>query len=86
MSRLLSPAWAASLSLTLLTACGLNPASVLVRAEIPAVLLACQDQPEPPAPLRDDSDLAYYILDLASAGADCRDKLARVNGLLNQPK
>ena len=65
-----------------LTGCAGPAAPVLVRQEVPAALLECQPQPVPPSPLRDDADLAYFIVDLAAAGADCRAKLARVKRLV----
>jgi len=34
-----------------------------------------------------DTELAYWIVDLAAAGGDCRDHLARVGDLVaSQPK
>jgi len=48
------------------------------RLEVPASLLACLPQPEPPGAGADDSALARWILDLAEAGEDCRGRLARV--------
>lgn len=80
----LSP-WLARLALAsplLLPACA-PPAPVMVRQEVPAALLECQPQPVPPDPLRDDADLAYFIVDLAAAGADCRAKLERVKALVH---
>lgn len=65
-----------------LTGCAGPAAPVLVRPEVPAALLECQPQPAPPSPLRDDADLAYFIVDLAAAGADCRAKLGRVRELV----
>ena len=47
----------ALLSASLLTSCAPPPAPVVVRPEIPAALLSCQPQPEPPSPLRDDAEL-----------------------------
>ena len=70
----------------LLLFCGLStacatPEPVVVRQVIPPALLSCQPEPEPPAVLRDDSELAYWVIDLAAAGADCRAKLMRVKEL-----
>lgn len=63
------------------TACA-TPEPVAVRLVVPPSLLECAPQPEPPSPVRDDADLAYWIVDLAGAGADCRAKLAAVRGLV----
>lgn len=52
------------------------------RPAVPASLLACRDQPTPPAVLAADSALADYILDLADAGADCRAKLSALRGVV----
>ncbi len=57
------------------------PVLVAVRRQVPAALLQCQPQPVPPSLLRDDAELATFIIDLAAAGDDCRDKLQRVRGL-----
>ena len=48
------------------------------RLIVPASLLACADQPNPPAPFNDDAQLAGWIVDLAAAGDDCRERLAAV--------
>ena len=42
-------------------------------------MLSCKPAPEPAA--ETDNDLAVYILSLAEAGQDCRDKLAAVRDL-----
>ena len=73
------------LSPLLLPACA-APTPHLVRQELPLELLQCQAQPSPPTPLRDDADLAYYMLDLADAGTDCRAKLDRVRVLVGPSK
>lgn len=71
------------LSLLPLTACGTSPQVIEApRLQVPASLLTCPDQPEPPALMRNDSDLAYWITDLAAAGQACRDSLASVRGLV----
>ena len=75
-------AFAALPWLPLLTACA-PQGGAMVRPEVPASLLECLPQPAPPAVLRDDVDIAYFILDLAAAGADCRAKLERVRSLVN---
>ena len=77
--RLPSPraALPALLSTMLLTAC-VRPAAVLApRPPVPNDLLTCVPQPVPPQP-KTDADVANFILDLADAGQDCRDKLSAV--------
>jgi hypothetical protein len=76
--------WTALLSALLLTACASDPPQVVQapRLEVPASLLACQPQPEPPDPFLNDADLAYWIVDLGAAGDDCRSKLKRVREVL----
>ena len=57
------------------------------RLAIPAELLTCQPAPEPPDVPYTQADVAIYIVDLHSAGADCRERLARIAQLQNnQPK
>ena len=56
------------------------------RLDVPPSLLACQVEPEVPAPLRDDAELAYWIVDLTAAGRDCRAKLAAVAHLVEAQK
>lgn len=51
------------------------------RIEIPAELLSCQLAPEPPVEPYTQADVAAYIVDLHSAGADCRERLARIAAL-----
>jgi hypothetical protein len=46
-------------------------------------LLTCLPQPVPGA-IASDADVANYILDLADAGADCRERLAAVKQALGQ--
>ena len=83
--RIPSPAALPLLSALLLTGCGGPPALVEApRLSVPASLLACSDQPEPPDASAGDTALAHWILDLAAAGDDCRGKLAAVAKVLNQ--
>jgi hypothetical protein len=57
------------------------------RLAIPSELLTCQPAPEPPASPYTQADVAAYIVDLHSAGADCRERLARIAELqTNRPK
>jgi hypothetical protein len=74
------------LSALLSTGCAapLPPPVQVERLSVPAELLACPPQPEPPAS-PDDRALAGYILDLADAGDDCRAKLGRVADLVAGP-
>lgn len=84
MMALFLPCWAA-----LLTGCSSPSAPELrvVPLELPAVLLACEPEPLPPAP--DPavpggylaSDVAVYLIDVLHAGADCRGKLAAIRYL-----
>ena len=68
------------LCVLLLTACGPQP-QALLRQPIPQSLLACPDVPKP-AERMSDTELAYWILELNSVAAECRDKLTRVKELL----
>jgi hypothetical protein len=54
----------------------------MVRTEVPESLLVCQAAPAPPAPPFTDTDLSLWIVDLASAGDDCRARLRRVRDLV----
>lgn len=60
------------------------------RLAIPAELLTCQPAPEPPAEPYTQADVAIYIVDLHSAGTDCRERLARIaqlqNNQMKEPK
>jgi len=53
---------------------------------VPATLLECEHQPKSPAnsPGATERDAALYIVRLAEAGADCRDKLGSVRRLLTE--
>ena len=57
-----------------------SEAPILVKPPVPLALLECRQQPA--RPKADDTDIAYWILDLANAGQDCREKLARVKELV----
>ena len=67
---------AALLSVLLYAACSSPPVVALQPKEsLPPAMWQCQ--PEPPRPsLGTDADLAGWIVDLAYAGRDCRQKLA----------
>ena len=70
----------------LLTGCASSLPNVVEapRLTVPASLLACAGQPEPPATEADDTVLAHWILDLAAAGDDCRGKLSAVAKVLDR--
>ena len=70
------------LSLLCLPGCTPPPPPPLTHFQVPAPLLQCLPQPEPPAQLTTDADLANYMLDLANAGQDCRDALGRIKEML----
>lgn len=81
-----APVRTAPLWLLCLTACAGGPAPPVpaIRLEpvtVPPALLACRPEPPPPPAPADDRAVARYILALADAGADCRDRLDRVAGL-----
>jgi hypothetical protein len=61
--------------------CG-TTAPVTVQPDIPAAMLMCQPEPDPPA-AQTDSGVAGYIVALAGAGRDCRDRLHAVAGILS---
>lgn len=71
----------ASLCALLSTACA-PAATQTVRLTVPPGLLTCRPAPDVPGEPVTDADLAGWIIDLAEAGDDCRDKLARVRGLM----
>ena len=53
-----------------------------VKAEVPAALLQCPPQPQPPDDSAPAEAFADFMLDLAAAGDDCRAKLGQVKGLV----
>jgi hypothetical protein len=65
------------LSLLLLPGCGDQTPHMVAAAPPapPASLFQCSPQPNPPDAPFDDKGLAYWIVDLADAGQDCRDHL-----------
>jgi hypothetical protein len=60
------------------------PPPLVIRLQVPPELLACRDQPAPGV-MTNDASLAYYVQDLAMAGADCREKLERVKEVVTAP-
>lgn len=66
----------------LLTGCAPGPVVLEPRPPVPAALLACRDQPQPPAVVPNDAALGDFMVDLADAGADCRSKLNAVRGIV----
>ena len=55
---------------------------VVQRVPVPERLLSCKAEPAPPA---EDTDkaVAGYLIDLISAGADCRSKVASIKAWNN---
>lgn len=82
MSLSRMPAWLPLPWLLLSTGCG-DPQAVMVRQVVPPPLLACQAAPVPPPPTADDQALALWLVDLAAAGEDCRNRLRHVKELLD---
>lgn len=80
------PAAPLLLSVLFLAGCGTmpSPAADVSPPRVPASLLACAAQPDPPEAGADDRALAHWILDLAAAGADCRGRLGAVARILQQ--
>lgn len=76
------------LALSMLSGCGTSRLQTQVQIEritLPPELLSCADAPEPPAEPYTQADVAGYIVDLHSAGADCRERLARIAALQATP-
>jgi hypothetical protein len=59
------------------------PVPVVLRPDLPPPLLECSPEPAQPR-LLSDADLAHYLLDLAAAGQDCREKLDEVRELVTK--
>ncbi len=73
----------------MLTACGPARLQTQLRIErlaIPPELLSCQMTPQPPVPPYSQADVAAYIVDLHSAGDDCRERLARIAAIQNNQR
>lgn len=66
---------------------GALPELRIVRPEVPAHLLSCEDEPPDPAdqPGLTQKDVARYVVILRNAGRDCRAKLGAVRGLVSRP-
>jgi hypothetical protein len=62
--------------MALLSGCATTPTPV-----VPSQLLSCSAQPKAPT-AGTQRTVALYIIDLAAAGDDCRDKLGSVRRIL----
>lgn len=72
----------AILALLVLAGCGTTAARPeLVHVPLPAGLLSCAAEPQPPAKPYTQRTVALWLIDLADAGADCRGKLDEVRAL-----
>jgi hypothetical protein len=67
----------------LCSACSSPVAVMQPQAKLPASLWQCKQEPPQPT-LGTDADLADWIVDLAYAGRDCREKLAGAKTALGQ--
>ncbi len=71
-----------------MTGCGLNrerplPELTIVRVTPPAELLDCAAEPSAPAAGATQRAVARYLLEIASAGDDCRAKLEAVRAFVS---
>lgn len=70
------------ISLTVLSGCAKpSPAITVAGPSVPDQLLTCRAEPTPPA-TGSQRAVALYVIDLADAGDDCRQKLAGVRGIV----
>ena len=68
---------------TLLAACAsVPPAAGLRDLALPEPLLRCAPPPAVPNEAATQRDVALFILDLATAGEDCRAKLDELRGIV----
>ena len=67
----------------LCSACSSPVAVMQPQAKLPANFWQCQAEPAAPV-ISSDADLADWIVDLAYAGRDCREKLAGAKAALGQ--
>lgn len=74
----------ALLPLLMLPACGpqVQADRLIERPPPPAAMLACLPEPSVPQRLEADADLFGWVEDVRQAGADCREKVAALRGLL----
>ena len=77
-----TPACATLLSLSLLSACA-KPEGPTPTLSVPSSMLTCSAQPDS-SNVSSDAQLAEYLLLLADAGEDCRQRLAAVRSLAKQ--
>lgn len=72
----------AAMALGACTTTKVVPQIQAVMPSVPPTILVCDPAPAVPV-AKDQKTVAEYIVDLWSAGADCRDKLGRVKQLLD---
>ena len=83
LRSLLSPVLVPMLCALCLTACASQPVPVQHLA-VPGTLLTCPAEPQAPSPTSaTDAQVASWVVTLRSAGADCREKLSAVAGILS---
>ena len=70
--------------LLICAACGpqIQAARLVERPPPAEAFFQCQPEPAVPALLAADADLFGWVEDMRQAGADCREKLAAVRGLI----
>ena len=70
------------IAVTILSGCAKpSPAITVAGPVVPGQLLECRGEPAPPA-TGTQRTVALYVIDLADAGDDCRQKLAAVRGIV----
>ncbi len=78
--RFIVPLFLMLLVATALLGCAKAPIVSVQAAPIPGQLLECKPEPMPPA-TGSQRQVASYVLDLADAGDDCRQKLGAVKAI-----
>ena len=80
--RFAIPVFILVVAITILGGCAKpSPAITVAGPSVPDQLLTCRDEPTPPA-TGTQRAVALYVIDLADAGDDCRQKLAGVRGIV----